>query len=173
MYSLKTKNNLRLNPKIFKEYGIKPEEIYNNGDIIIINLTQNQADKINKLSEIDSLTANIDKNQNDNQIFPFSDSLHWNRDNLGVLIIPKKGIPIKLDLHNLPIYKRLISVYEQNDLKIVNNDIIINNNKTDIYIPKMDYYFIICDNRDNAFDSRYWGFLPENHIYGKILKIFK
>ncbi len=173
-YILKTKDSKKINPDIFDNYGIKPEEISDMGNMLIINLTQNQADTLRKLNATESLSPIItDKNTFDPNIFPFSSSNNWSIDNYGELTIPKKGIEIKLDTGNLPIYRRLIMVYEQNDLRVVNNDIMINGEKTDTYIPKMDYYFIICDNRDNSNDSRYWGFLPENHICGKVLKIFK
>jgi signal peptidase I len=140
----------------------------------MINLTQDQANQIRKLPACESLSQfTSDKNTFDQNIFPHSENIHWNSNNFGELIIPKKGTEIKLDKNNISIYARLISVYEHNDLKIVDNNIIINVNKTDTFVPKMDYYFMIGDNRDNSNDSRYWGFLPENHIYGKVLKKFK
>lgn len=114
-----------------------------------------------------------EKNTFDPLIFPYSPGYSWNKDNFGKITIPKKGVGIKLDTGNLPVYKRLITVYEKNNLSVTNGEIMINGNKTDTYIPKMDYYFIICDNRDNSYDSRYWGFLPENHIYGKVLKMYE
>jgi signal peptidase I len=174
MYILKVLHNQSIDPNIFQELKIKQEDINHVGDEIMMNITQNQADQIRNLPEYESLLQIIlDKNTVDLNIFPHSDSIHWNSNNFGELVIPKKGTKIKLDKNNISIYARLISTYEHNDLKINNNDIIINGNKTDSFVPKMDYYFIIGDNRDNSVDSRYWGFLPENDIYGKVLKKIK
>jgi signal peptidase I len=174
MHILKVLNNQSIDPNTFQQLKIKQVDINHAGDRIIINITQDQANQIRKLPAFESLSQfTSDKNTFDPNIFPHSDSIHWNSNNFGELIIPKKGTEIKLDKNNISIYARIIGVYEHNDLKIADNNIIINGNKTDTFVPKMDYYFIIGDNRDNSVDSRYWGFLPENHIYGKVLKKFK
>ena len=90
-----------------------------------------------------------------------------NATNFGTLFIPKKNTVIELNKQTLPFYKRLICVYEKNKLEIINDDIFINEEKTSTYKVKMNYYFVMGDNRDNSMDSRYWGFVPENHLIGK------
>lgn len=144
-----------------KESGrFKVEERVNNV-IRIYNLPKEILDLIIKNKSIISYKEIFD-------IFPNSVYYqNWTKDNFGPIQIPQAGKKVSLDVKTLPLYKRIITVYEGNSLKIEGNDIYINNNKVTSYTFQNNYYWMMGDNRHNSEDSRYWGFVPENHIVGK------
>jgi len=157
-----------LNSTAMEKLDITPEDIEGSGSRMLISLT---ADKFKKLDAMKFVTAKEKfiwpKDDHDINFFPSDSQYSWNLDNFGPLWIPKKGVTIQLTTRNLPIYRRIIDVYEENDLKVKDGVIYINGAIAKEYTFKMDYFWMMGDNRYNSADSRYWGFVPEDHVVGK------
>ena len=148
-------------------------EVSFSGGVYIMPLTEASRKEIGQFANVKYIERQeVPENETDPEVFPFDGRLGWNRDNYGPIWIPKKGASVDLTLDNLPLYERIIDVYENNDVEIRGNQILINGSPVSDYTFKMDYYWMMGDNRHNSADSRYWGFVPEDHIVGKPLFVY-
>ena len=133
-----------------------------------LSLTISDANKIKISNQFDTIYRMVEKTNFSNSIFfPGNNRFKWNNDQLGPIYVPKAGDKIKLTVDQLPVYKKIIRDYENNSIRVVDNNIYINNKISNEYTFKQDYYWMMGDNRYNSEDSRVWGYVPFDHVLGK------
>lgn len=162
-----------LNPKMLDKMNITEEVVQVDYDKYVVTLTEKSSQEISKLMNVRKVEKIIyPKGQWAYYTFPFDSNYRWNEDNYGPLYIPKAGATIPININNICLYERCIDIYENNDLEIKGDKIIINGKEVSNYTFKLDYYWMMGDNRHNSADSRFWGFVPIDHIVGRAVFVW-
>ncbi len=166
-YRYRVISNNVLPKSFYTKYKINEGGITDNENVYDFFITKEISDSLINDSNIKQINLiKLQKGDANNPYFPQSENFNWSLDYFGPIIIPAKGKKVSLDLKNIDIYRTVIERYENRQIIIKDKKIFINNIETSEYTFKMNYYFVLDDNRDNGKDSRYWGFVPENHIIG-------
>jgi len=180
-------NGTLLNPDLLAKLNINKDDIklYNEGQyvqefasigldsklpIYHFPLNEESYAALQKMAGVTKIS--IETSERPGEVFPLGGNKTWTRDNYGPLWVPKKGSTLALNTYNLPIYERIIKVYEHNKLEVKNHVFYINDKPAKTYTFKMDYYWMMGDNRHNSADSRYWGFVPEDHVVGRPVMVW-
>jgi signal peptidase I len=161
-----------LHTRILERYDIT-DGFQRSANEYILAMSEETAEKLAAVASVQQIRKIIKPHDfHETHIFPFDRNYPWNEDNFGPVYIPKKGSTVEINPKNIVLWDRIIEVYEGNTLEVRDDQILINGYPATSYTFQMDYYWMVGDNRHNSADSRYWGYVPEDHIVGRAMFVW-
>lgn len=152
---------------VLQQLGLPSDFLTGGRTLIDLPLNAALAEQLRKRADVASVSKRELAGGTPAHIFPFSPNFRWNNDDYGPLRVPGKGDTVAITAFTLPVYDRIISRYEHNVVEVSGGDLLINGREATRYVIKQDYYFVLGDSRESSSDSRYWGFVPADHVVGR------
>lgn len=152
---------------VLEDLGLPTETSPTDGEELELPLNESMAKALRDRPGVRSVERMRSASGHPGHIFPYSPYYKWNSDDYGPIIVPRKGDEVRVDMRTLPLYDRIITRYEHNDLEVAKRTLNINGEDAKAYVIQQDYYFVLGDSRHYSADSRYWGFVPADHVTGR------
>ncbi len=152
---------------LLAQIGLPADYVLAGRTVFELPLNEALAARVKNLPEVEDADLQGTSRRAANNLFPFGPNFRWNNDNYGPLHVPAAGDTVEVNPYTLPIYDRIISRYEHNVLAANGKELTINGKAANRYVIRKNYYFVLGDSRDFSADSRYWGFVPGDHLVGR------